>query len=619
MKIKRLRSSKPLIDAPIIAVDTESTGLSVWHGARPFAFSFYAGPDQTAYIEWPVDPMTREVSLEWRQYGDSVARMRTVLENPAIVKVFHNAKHDLRMFESIGIVVAGRIEDTLFMSHACNAAEDHGLKALAEKYLEMPADDESQLQKMVVKSRLIGKKLGWMLADSVKGDYWMPAAAWRWARSECDRLDLDPTVCKTYAMGDVIRTLGLYEMYKEIMPTLNVEKVYRRERKLFPIVYKMESRGVRINRKSLLQETEIVRKKAEKLRAAIDFNPDSPPQLSKYLFEELGLDPIKHTKTGRASTDAVVLDFYSEEPGVSRILEYRESKKLLSTYFSAYLRNVIKEPSGWTLHATFNQIGPITGRFSSRDPNLQNVPKRGDGMLTRARIPFVPRKGCVWGLADYSQIEARIFADEANEESMLESFEQGRDAYNDLALSMREFGAPLAADPKAARDQAKTIFLGRLYGLGEAKLARSLKTDDETASAILHAFGQKFPGIRRYMRLVQREASKEGEVRTRYGTLVPVPPGFEYKGVNYKIQGAAAILLKEAMIRCAPVVEKMGGHLLMQIHDELIFEMPAEKFKKIMRVVSEIMSDNRGVFRVKTPVEVSIVKTNWLEKKGVKL
>lgn len=441
----------------MIAFDTETTGLQPWQGDKPFMFGFCDPDGRTECLELTVNPYTRQILPS----KPILARVAKILENRKIVKIMHHAKFDTRMMDrGWGIKIRGPIHDTMYMAHACNSRDRVGLKALGEKYLGYPKDDEADLQKAVVASRRIGKKQKWALGCTVKFDpdgsrgyepcvkmdYWMPKAVTRTFPELLDGAILQcwATICSDYCCGDVQRTMLLYEFYREVMgKTKGAKLAYETERKLHPVTYAMESRGVRIHRKVLRKKTEDAQQRRltqlEYLRSRTwpDFNPEAPAQVRKMLFgSTLGLTPTKYTpKSNEPAVDQKTLRQYANHPEVAALLRYRIASKSLSLFLLKHKELLVREDGCGILHADFRQVGPSTRRFACADPNLQNLTDKNSGLMWESedvRGPFGPRPGYCWLFYDYSQLEIRIFADLANEKKMLAALRRGENihAYN---------------------------------------------------------------------------------------------------------------------------------------------------------------------------------------------
>jgi len=658
----------------VFAYDTETTGTNPYKGDRPFLFTFADASGNTDCIEFPVHPRTRRVRYGKNPKG--FKRVKSYLENPRTTKVCHNAKFDLRMSRFAGIHVAGRVEDTLYAAKICNSdLPNYGLKWLCKYLMEWGNEDEDELKKAVRSLRLIAKKTDYKISTDehsdtpVAADYWLTQYAmeltkYRVAHSSSIRTSKARKeaytnakrireLCITYGTLDAERTIALWLLFKEIMEEEDLLDVYEEEvHKLLPVTMQIEDYGVQIKPHLLYKGFAITGKRTGeagrtlKEHAPEGFNPNSNPQKVNYFIEELGLRPLSLTKNDNPSIDNVFLEYYQDEsPVAGAILKHAKNSKAHSTYFKNYLRNITP---GNTLHCTFDQVGTTTLRFACRNPALQTVPKRVscfcgadikkvdlkkglqickdghrspiDSMLL-VRACFGPRKDHIWLLNDYAQIEARIFADEAGEETLLEAFENGLDPYQNLADRMNE-----ETGANISRQVSKSIFLGKLYGLGKKKLVQQIASMGHThirleeAENIILSFNDTFPTVAYFMKEVQKQVRMDGYVINRYGQKLIVDKEFAYKGVNYIIQSSAARLMKRAMIKCQKyLVETLEGigSMVLTIHDELIFELPLwdERLIPICTKLKELMEDNDGLYEdVETPVDADVSTTNWLEK-----
>lgn len=462
VRTHKKRASKHFISGSVVSVDTESTGLGVWHGDQPFAVSFCNDDGDTHYFEWEVDPYTRVVIPK----QDELEALQEFLLDPSIRKTFHHAKFDLRMFENLGIDVFDyekkqlrfQIHDTMFMAWCCNGLEPKfGLKYLANKYCGISNRDETDLQKLVNRLRRKAKAAGWSIAYEetpqedgsvvLKGmpaaDYWLPAAAGR-LHPEWLKTREEETYCRKYAVKDVERTTMLRLLYEEVMAEYKVEHTYREEiEELWPIVFAMEKRGVAFDYERCLQEEKAELKKLRENRARVvaaawpGFR-GTPRDLQKLLYSPkyLGLEvKVRTEKSKEPATNVDALRHYDKHPVVQALHKWRAAHKGWGTFFRKYRKLSSPDETGFrTIHTDFRQIGPVTRRFSSSTPNLQNV---ANALTTRssepiqARTVFVPRPGYTWYHWDYHQIEVRIFADLAREEFMLDAIRNGRDLHDE--------------------------------------------------------------------------------------------------------------------------------------------------------------------------------------------
>lgn len=606
-----------------VACDTETTGLNSWLGDRPYAFSFCDCEGRKGFIRGRVDPMTREVFIpkpEWRSLAN-------FFSNDSITKVFHHAKFDIRMLESIGVGVRGKVEETIFALHALNNMEpSFKLKRLAKKYVDIDDADEKELRKATAKARLQAKKKGWKIAekgghgdDPIAADYWLAP---------------EPLL-KRYAVLDSERTILLWLMAEGVLDEEEVRDTYQKETKLFWITYAMESRGVKIDRDVV--DREIISHEAALKSTVADvqkwkpgINLNSPIQLRKFLYLPkdtggLGIPPVYDKETGNETTDAEALQGITH-PFARLVSKVRAHEKALSSFFGKYRTLSIPDPlnpGGLVLHPDFQQVGPVTGRYSCRQPNLQNVADAsGAGFTTepiQARTPFGPRPGYVWYHFDFSQLELRIFADVAQEPTMLAAIKEGGDIHGNTArkiwgekrpdaaikaaitslgldgrdaeqtpkaiqtvarLRKREGStsnaeelaaawlydfewdinkAEASIDKKNCRKKAKIINFLTVYGGWADAVASKLVCTKAEALELLQEYHATFNRIQPYSEELSKIVYRDGFIRNRFNRKLWVDPDYAYRAVNYMVQGSAADLLKDRMIAVSEYLDRMRG------------------------------------------------------------
>lgn len=604
----------------LVACDTETTGFNTWKGCRPYAFSFCDDKGNTAYVEFPVNPFTREVQYD--KDPVSYRALKRFFADESIRKIFHNRKFDIRHCAAARLLVRGRTDDTINAVHCCNSAElTYALKPLAKKYADYPDDDQSDLKKVVISLRRKAKKLGWKIDADVEPDYWLVYHAAKLLTPEKAREVQN--ACRRYAVGDAERTMLLWMMCVNWMDELETTSVYDSEMEFWNVIYQVEGRGVYADPKAVAKGIEtcdrIMATANETIRtlAGENFNPDSVPQKRAYFIGKMNYKPVSYTKkTREPSMDKDFLEsIFDKDPLAKAIIDNAQAIKARNTYLVTYRDDA---DADYTIHCSFRNT-TATSRLGCAAPNFQNVPKRvpeGSPMAI-VRSVLGPRPNHIWYPGDYAQIEARIFADEANETTMLKAFAADRDVYQELAdILVKIYG--LNVD----RQQSKGIFLGKLYGLGKAKLKAKLKVSDDEAHEIIRAFDNEFEGITDYMRKTKSEVHSNGRIILRDGRVLRVDRDLSYKGVNYKIQGNAALLMKRAMIKCYNYLQErdIGAHLVMTIHDELIFEFHKDNRPiSVLQELRRLMEDNEGMFsKVKTPVEFSKVVKSWTVKEDVK-
>jgi DNA polymerase-1 len=398
------------------------------------------------------------------------------------------------------------------------------------------------------------------------------------------------------------------------------------ERPLSAVLAHMEATGVRLDvaylrALSLEVAEEIARLEAEVFRlAGHPFNLNSRDQLERVLFDELGLPAIGKTeKTGKRSTSAAVLEALREaHPIVEKILQYRELTKLKSTYIDP-LPDLIHPRTG-RLHTRFNQTATATGRLSSSDPNLQNIPVRTP-LGQRIRRAFIAEEGWLLVALDYSQIELRVLAHLSGDENLIRVFQEGRDIHTETASWM--FGVPREAVDPLMRRAAKTINFGVLYGMSAHRLSQELAIPYEEAQAFIGRYFQSFPKVRAWIEKTLEEGRRRGYVETLFGRRRYVPDlearvksvreAAERMAFNMPVQGTAADLMKLAMVKLFPRLEEVGARMLLQVHDELVLEAPKERAEAVARLAKEVME---GVYPLAVPLEVEVgIGEDWLSAK----
>jgi len=500
-----------------IALDTETTGLDAWHGDEPFCIAGCWEDGSTFCYQWLVDPFTRIVIPDPAEFEE----VRKIYEDPNIEKIFHNAKFDIRMIEQAwGWKLAGKLHETMFMAHICNTQEpSFGLKQLSEKYLDYPKTDQEDLKRATIRGRRFGSKAGWLLGTTwttepdgnlkakaaVEADYWIPKT-----------LDPKSTLCEDYCVGDVERTMLLFLLYSEGLDELGLWQVYEDEMALWPVTFAMEARGVRIDvdqvRGEIVAAQDGMRKSMETILKAAwpDFNINSNKDLAELIYGKLKLPVLKRTeKKGAPAVNIDAMIDHQDNPIIHAILSYNAYRNGLANFLHKYVHLAVRDPlleeECWCLHADFNQVGPVTGRFSCRNPNLQNV---ANALTTRSPVGiqgrggFGPRDGYIWLTPDYSQLEVRIFADVSQEPMMLKAIEEGADLHT--ACTNKAWGGE--GNPAAIRAAIHALELDGT-GTGDVsealtahwskwgirskgdlrKLSAANKT--EFASAFMHLFG----------------------------------------------------------------------------------------------------------------------------------
>lgn len=618
----------------LVACDTECTGLNSWRGDRPFAFSFCDKEGKTGFFRLQVNPLNRKVAL----LAIVHVELKVFFEDPTITKVFHNAKFDVRMLESIGIKVKGTIHDTMIAMHCLRTAEPSlGLKALAERYLGIPTDDEDSLQKATHKARREAKKKGWAIAnEETHGKEHAPADYW------LAPLDL----LKTYAVRDVERTMPLWLLLEEKLKEEGLWEIYEEEMRLFHVVYRMEGRGVRVDPEVIDSEIERNTKilsetnpKIQKICPGINVN--SPKQMVEYLFVKKKHPIARYTckcvpgqscsekNHGKNPATGTEVLMSIDDPLCKLVVEHKTAEKAINGFFGRFKRLMVKENDGYILHPDFHQVGPVTGRFSCREPNLQNV---ADPYGTRAPIPiparmaFIPRDGYEWWHFDYKQMELWLFSSPkiADEKKMLSVLLSGEDLPTSVGIEMG-WKELLEKDKLTGRGvtriRVKLMLYGIVYGIGANGLAFLNKISYSEAKNDLKRFKAKYPNIDRYMERTVQKAAVNGYINGPLGRRYQTSSNASYKAANYIVQGSSAHIIKKAMIDTDAYLtkKKIDGHLILTIHDELAFEIKREHatLKNILGL-KKVMESYGKLFGIPSlPTDAERVRKNWMEKEEI--
>ncbi|MEM0985309.1 MAG: DNA polymerase I [Pseudomonadota bacterium] len=560
-----------------VAVDTETDSLDAQQ-ARLVGVSLGLGPNDACYIPLQhIDPegddLLGDKGPQQVPFDDAIAALKPLLENPDVLKVGQNIKYDLTVLASRGIHVHP-FDDTMLLSFALHAGmHGHGMDELSERFLShTPISYKS-------------------VAGTGK------------SQVTFDRVPLDKAT--PYAAEDADVTLRLWKAFRPRLPKETVTAVYERlDRPLIPVVAEMERAGIRVDRAHLSRLSadfaqRMAAHEAEAYElAGREFNMGSPKQLGEILFDEMGLPGGKKTKTGAWQTGADVLETLAAEGNAlpRKILEWRTLSKLRSTYTEA-LQHAISPGTG-RVHTTFSMAGAQTGRLSSNDPNLQNIPIRTDEGR-KIREAFVAEPGHKLISADYSQVELRLLSHLANIDALKQAFLDGLDIHAMTASEM--FDTPIEGMDPMVRRRAKAINFGIIYGISAFGLANQLSIPREEASSYIKAYFAKFPGIRTYMDETKASAREAGFVETAFGRRLHLKDikskngasrAFaERQAINAPVQGSAADIIKRAMIAMPAALEKAGlkARMLLQVHDELIFEAPEAEVDDTLAVVKETM------------------------------
>ena len=585
-----------------VAIDTETDGLDTV-SCRLVGVSLATRPGHACYIPLAHGigeglALADDVPQQLAE-ADVLARLKPLLQDASIMKILQNAKFDLQVLTQRKIDVYP-VEDTMLMSYALAAGQrGHGMDELSELYLG---------HKPISIKELLGTGKSQITFDQVPLEKATP-----------------------YAAEDADITFRLWQMMRPELVKDGVVSVYQTtEKPLVPVIVDMEKNGISVDRNVLSRLSGEFAQKMAAMEEGIyklageTFNIASPKQLGDILFDKMGLPGGKKTKTGAWGTGADVLEGLAAEGHdlAAQVLEWRGLAKLKSTYTDA-LPEFINPDTG-RIHTSYSLASTTTGRLASSDPNLQNIPIRTeDGR--RIRTAFVAEKGNLLVSADYSQIELRLLAHIADIDSLRQAFADGQDIHAMTASEM--FGVPLADMTAETRRRAKAINFGIIYGISAFGLANQLGISRGEASAYIKAYFEKFPGIKDYMEAVKQEAHAHGYVSTLFGrriylreidSKIPARRAFaERAAINAPIQGTAADIIRRAMIAMPTVLKKKSpkSRMLLQVHDELIFEAPESETDKLMQHVREVMQNAcapRLSLSVPLVVEAQAAK-NWDE------
>jgi len=557
-----------------VAVDTETTSLDEMR-AELVGISLCVDAGRAAYI--PLGHKqgggdlfgSSELVPGQLPLQEVLAALKPVLEDDSILKIGQNMKYDWKIFARLGVIIAP-FDDTMLMSSAMQAGlNGHGMDALSEKYLGHAP--------IPIKSLLGSGK----------------------SQITFDRVAIDDAV--KYAAEDADVTLRLWALFKPQLHRAKVTTVYETlERPLVPVLARMEMAGVQVDRDTLSRMSNAFAQKMAGLEAEIQelagqpFNVGSPKQLGEILFDKLGLPGGEKGKTGAYATGADILEDLATEhalPGL--VLDWRQLSKLKSTYTDALQDHI--NPETGRVHTSYSITGAVTGRLASTDPNLQNIPIRSEEGR-RIREAFVAPKGKVLVSLDYSQIELRILAHVADIPSLQQAFKDGIDIHAMTASEM--FNVPLDQMTSDIRRKAKAINFGVIYGISGFGLARNLRIPRGEAQGFIDRYFERFPGIKEYMAETVAFAQKNGFVQTLFGRKIHTPeinakgPGAGFAkraAINAPIQGTAADVIRRAMIRMPEAIAALPAKMLLQVHDELLFEVETDAADALIKVAKQVM------------------------------
>lgn len=648
----------------LASLDTETTGLDIFHGCRPFYVSACDEAGNVFAWEWDVDPLTRTPippKEDIAEISDFIAR-HTI--------VYHNAKFDQRALQAVGVTIApwDRIEETVIASHCLASAESHKLKDLALQYLDINDDDETDLKAAVNEARRIARKdfPEWRIAGpdnpQTPGlkrapkagwgvmDYWLPRAVAKAKGYPAEHPYW--TVLSRYAGLDAERTMGLWLVFREALEAEGLYQQYETRKKLLPITYDMETRGVTLSRRKL--EAAIEKYKDLAISAEVSAkrladnkidNLNSHKQLQGILYGHFKIKPTKATKQGYATDKETLTAIQDTLPQRSKAyhfikqlthcrqlekaVDYLESYKAFSLPYASRRQPISRRGQHWThvaewlvVHPNFNPTGTKTTRLSSDNPNQQNVSKKESLNL---REVFGPTPGREWWSLDYSNIELRIFAYASGDKRLIEAFESGYSVHLIICeiLHPKEF-AECERTGEVFKDKyestlyqwAKNGTFSLIYGASPEKANRTYRVPDA-----YERIRKRLPLIDKFIETKNKEARKHGYITTLGGYRLQVPKEEPHKSANYFVQGSAGWAMILALIRVYEYLQTLGAgyYLNMSIHDEIDLDFPSDPGNvAIASEVKRLMELSGEALGLPTPVDVERITDTWAKGERIK-
>ena len=575
-----------ILTKDIFSLDTETTGTEPM-AAELVGMSFSYEENKAFYV--PVPPNREEAQK-------IVNIFKPLFEDEKAIKVGQNIKYDMIVLANYGVTIKGKLFDTMIAHYVLQPELHHGMDYLAEVYLKY---DTIKIEK------LIGAK----------------------GKNQRNMRDLSPTDIYKYACEDADVTLKLKNILEKELETNNVKELFEEiEMPLVPVLAYMERNGVRIDTDALKETSKHFTVRMREIEeeiyqlAGMEFNVSSPKQVGEILFDRLKIvEKAKKTKTGQYVTSEEVLEsLKGKHQIVEKILDYRGLKKLLSTYIDS-LPELINPKTG-RIHTSFNQTVTATGRLSSSNPNLQNIPIRNeDGK--EIRKAFIPDDGCEFFSADYSQIELRIMAHLSGDENMIEAFREEQDIH--AATAAKIYKTDISQVTREQRSKAKTANFGIIYGISVFGLAERLNVDRKEAKELIDGYFENYPKVKAYMDESIKVARDKGYIETIFKRKRYLPDinsrnavvrGYaERNAINAPIQGSAADIIKVAMARIYKrfMEEGLKSKMILQVHDELNFSVLREEKEKVQQIV---ISEMEAAYKMKVPLLADCGwGKNWLE------
>ncbi len=577
-----------LSQARAFSLDLETTSLDAM-SAQIVGISLSTAPDEACYIPLghvslsQIEQLPQELVLN---------RLKSLFEDEKLAKFAHNGKYDLVILAEHGVKVKNLVFDTMLAAYLLSE-KSLNLKNLAFTKLGI---------EMTSITDLIGSGAKQISFSQVEVEKAAPYAA----------ADADITLKLKGLLEGELKRQGLWQLFAEV------------EMPLLPVLVSLERNGVALDKELLRRMSRRLGEQLMQLETGIynnvghQFNINSPQQLSSVLFEELGLKPTKKTKGGYSTGAAILEELRGAHPVIELIIEYRQQAKLKSTYTDTLLGLV--NPKTGRLHTSFNQTRTATGRLSSSDPNLQNIPVRGE-MGKEIRQAFIAAPGSRLLAGDYSQIDLRALAHLSRDENLIGAFGQDEDIHTSTAVQI--FGIDASKVTPDMRRTAKTINFGVIYGMSEYGLEQATELSREEAAQFITAYFEKYPGVKNYLEATKKQARDLGYVETILGRRRYIPEinssnrqvkeAAERMAINMPVQGTSADIIKLAMIDLYHQMEELNleSKMLLQIHDELIFEVPEGEMEIMQKLVPEVMS---RALTLSVPLKVDIkIGRNWGE------
>ena len=581
-----------LTNSKQFAFDTETDNVDHVH-AKLVGISLSVEPYQAAYI-----PLAHQYLgvPEQLPLTEVLAKLKPVLENPEIKKIAQNAKFDYSILANYGIKVSGIAFDTMLESYVLNSTERHDMDSMANRYLNHKTITYDELTKVDKKKVTI------------------------------DAIEVEKTT--QYAAEDADITLQLHEkLWPELEKDQKLTKLFTDiEMPLAIVLAEMERTGVLVDAKQLNDYSNELAKQLIEIEAQLQslagekFNPASPKQIQAILFDKHNLPVLKKTPKGDPSTSEEVLSELANEYELPRmILFYRGLAKLKNTYTDKL--PLMISPIDHRIHTNYNQIGTITGRLSSNDPNLQNIPVRNEEGR-RIRQAFIAPKGCKIISADYSQIELRIMAHLSQDESLLNAFAHDKDIHRVTAGEI--LGKAESEVTNEERRRAKAVNFGLIYGMSAFGLSKQINIPRKEAQFYIDRYFERYPGVQQYMEQTRQLAAEQGYVETLSGRRLYLPKirstnGIEKRGaeraaINAPMQGTAADIIKTAMIKMSEWIKNQSADnikMVMQVHDELVFEVKDAFVEQYCTEIKKIMEN---CYQLSVPLKVDVgIGNNWDE------